>query len=49
LETVGSHEMPAMPDDALLGVFVCAHDPAAVEEARIWDVHIDRTPVVAVK
>ena len=49
LETVGSHEMPAMPDDALLGVFVCAHDPASVEEARIWDVHIDQTPVVAVK
>jgi len=30
-------------------VFVCAHDPALIEEARIWDVHIDQAPAVAVK
>ncbi len=42
LKTVGSHEMPNMPDEALLGLFICSHDPAVVEEARVWDVHIDQ-------
>ena len=43
--TVGAHEMPNMPDDALLGVFICSHDPEVTEEARIWDVHIDQPAV----
>ncbi len=42
LKTVGSHEMDNMPDDALLGLFICSHDPEVVEQARIWDVHIDQ-------
>jgi len=42
LKTVGSHEMDNMPEDALLGVFICSHDPEATEEARVWDVHIDK-------
>ena len=42
LVTVGSHEMTNMPDDALLGIFICSHDPEVTEEARIWDVHIDQ-------
>jgi TolB protein len=44
LVTVGSHEMENMPDDALLGIFICSHDPEVTEEARIWDVHIDQAP-----
>jgi len=43
LVTVGSHELGNMPDDALLGIFICSHDPEATEEARIWDVHIDQS------
>src|ERR1700712_4955373 len=41
LKAVGAHEMPNMPEDALLGLFICSHDPEATEEARVWDVHID--------
>jgi len=41
LKTVGSHTMKNMPDEALVGLFICSHDPEVVEEARVWDVHID--------
>ncbi|MEO6977195.1 MAG: hypothetical protein ABI113_02420 [Mucilaginibacter sp.] len=41
LKTLGAHIMKNMPDDALLGLFVCSHDPEVTEEARVWDVHID--------
>jgi TolB protein len=41
LKTVGSHLMPDMPDEALIGIFICSHDPAVVEQAVVWDVHLD--------
>ncbi|RWY57465.1 hypothetical protein [Mucilaginibacter gilvus] len=41
LKTVGSHTMPNMPDDALIGIFICSHDPAVLERAVVWDVHLD--------
>jgi hypothetical protein len=41
LKTVGSHIMPNMPAEALLGLFICSHDPDVVEEATVWDVHLD--------
>jgi TolB protein len=42
LKAVGSHEMPNMPKDAFLGLFICSHDPEVTEEAKVWDVHIDQ-------
>jgi len=45
LVTVGAHEMDNMPEDALLGLFICSHDPEVTEEARVWDVHIDQPAV----
>jgi TolB protein len=42
LKTVGSHVMDNMPDEALLGLFICSHDPEVIEKARVWDVHIDQ-------
>lgn len=42
LKAVGAHEMPNMPDEALLGLFICSHDPEVTEQARVWDVHIDQ-------
>jgi len=42
LVTVGGHEMDNMPEDALLGLFICSHDPEVIEEARVWDVHIEQ-------
>lgn len=47
LVTVGSHEMDNMPDDALLGLFICSHDPEVTEEARVWDVHIEQAQPAA--
>jgi len=41
LKTVGAHIMKNMPDEALLGLFICSHDPEVIEEARVWDVHIE--------
>ena len=45
LQTVGSHELTNMPDEALLGIFICSHDPEITEEARVWDVHIEQPTV----
>ena len=42
LKTVGSHEMDNLSDEALLGLFICSHDPAVIEKARVWDVHIEQ-------
>jgi TolB protein len=42
LQTVGSHEMDNMPEEVLAGLFLCSHDPEVVEEARIWNVRIDK-------
>ena len=42
LQEIGSQVMDNLSDSVLVGLFVCAHDPGAVEEARIWNVRIDR-------
>jgi len=40
-EVIGSHELPNMPEEALVGLFVCAHEADALEEARVWNVRIE--------
>ena len=42
LQCVGSHDMPDLPDTVLVGIFVCAHDSAAMAAARAWNVRIDQ-------
>ena len=42
LKTVGAHEMPNIKDPVYLGIYICSHDPEKLEEARVWDVHIDK-------
>jgi len=42
LQEVGAHEMPDMKDSVLVGLFICAHDPAVTEKARVWNVRIDQ-------
>jgi hypothetical protein len=32
-----------VPDEALVGLFICSHDPEVVEQAKVWDVHIEVT------
>jgi TolB protein len=42
LKMVGSYEMTNLPDEVLAGLFVCSHNPDVMEEARVWNVRIDR-------
>ncbi len=42
LETIGSHEMENMPDEVLVGPFICSHDSAVLETVKIWNVRIDQ-------
>jgi hypothetical protein len=42
LQLVGEKEMPEMPDAVLAGLFICSHEPDVVEEARVWNVRIDK-------
>jgi Tol biopolymer transport system component len=42
LQTIGSKEMADMPDEVFAGLFICSHDPGITEEAKAWNVRIDR-------
>ncbi len=40
LQVVGSHEMANLKEKVLVGLFICSHNPAVVEEARVSNVTI---------
>lgn len=42
LQFVGAHEMSNMPEEVLAGLFICSHDAEVTEEARMWNVRIDK-------
>ncbi len=42
LQTIGSEVMEDMPDEVLTGLFICSHNPDVMEEARVWNVRIDK-------
>ena len=42
LQTLGSHTMDNLAGEVLAGLFVCSHNPDVIEEARVWNVRIDR-------
>lgn len=42
LQVVGSHDMKDMRDSVYVGLYICSHDPEVVEEARVWNVRIDK-------
>jgi TolB protein len=42
LQTIGVHEMQNIKEEVLAGLFICSHDTGVVEEARIWNVRIDK-------
>ncbi|MFT3936240.1 MAG: hypothetical protein QM726_21605 [Chitinophagaceae bacterium] len=44
-QVIGMHDMPEMPDSVYAGLFICSHDPEITEEARAWNVRIDK-PVI---
>jgi TolB protein len=41
-DIVGSHEMENMPDEVLVGPFICSHNPDIIEEVKVWNVRIDK-------
>jgi TolB protein len=42
LQVIGNHEMQNLKEEVLAGLFICSHDSSVVEEARIWNVRIDK-------
>ncbi|MGI8635866.1 MAG: TolB family protein [Segetibacter sp.] len=42
LQEVATQEMPNLKDSILVGLFISSHDPDKVEEARVWNVRIDK-------
>ncbi len=42
LQEVSTQHMPFMKDSILAGLFISSHDPDKVEEARVWNVRIDK-------
>ena len=42
LQIVGYHDMTEMKDTVLAGLFLCAHDPESIAEAKMWNVRIDK-------
>ena len=41
-EVIGTHEMTSLPSEVLAGLFICSHDPEQIEEAKIFNVRIDK-------
>jgi len=42
LEVIGKHDMTDLPNEVLAGLFICSHDTAVMEEAKVWNVRIDK-------
>jgi len=42
LQTVGWHTMESMKDEVLAGLFICSHNENVVEQARFWNVTIEK-------
>jgi TolB protein len=42
LQVVGSHDMNDMRDSVYVGLYICSHDSDRTEEAKIWNVRIDK-------
>lgn len=41
-QTVGNHQMANLPNDAMVGLFICSHKPDKVEEATVSNVQLIR-------
>ena len=42
LQDVATQEMPNLKDSILVGLFISSHDSDKVEEAKVWNVRIDK-------
>jgi len=43
LQVVGSHEITSMPEEVFAGLYICSHNPDVIEQAKIWNVRIEKT------
>jgi len=43
LQEVGRTDTPDMPAEVLAGLFVCSHNPEALEDGMAWNVRIEKT------
>jgi TolB protein len=43
LQVIGSTQMDSLQDEVLAGLYICSHDANVVEEAKVWNVRIDKT------
>lgn len=41
MQVIGMHEMPDWKEEIFAGLFICSHDSAVTENARVWNVRID--------
>jgi TolB protein len=41
-DEIGIHEMENLPDEVMVGPFICSHNPEVVEEVKVWNVRIDK-------
>ncbi|MEP7145198.1 MAG: hypothetical protein ABI707_20095 [Ferruginibacter sp.] len=42
LQDVGATDMFSMKDSVFVGLYICSHDSDKIEEARMWNVRIDK-------
>ena len=42
LQLIGTKVMDDLKQEVLAGLFICSHNPEIIEEARIWNVRIDK-------
>jgi TolB protein len=42
LVIIGTQLMENLPEEVLVGPFICSHDPDVIEEVKIWNVRIDK-------
>jgi TolB protein len=42
LQQIGVHKMDVLKDSVLAGIFISSHNPEVVEQAKVWNVRIDR-------
>ena len=42
LQVIGTHRMESLKDSVLVGLFISSHNTDVVEEAKAWNVRIDR-------
>ena len=42
LQLIGSHVIDDLSGEVLAGLFICSHNENVMEEARVWNVRIDK-------